>query len=124
MPIVFVTGYGHVPVAVQAMRSGAVDFLQKPVATEKLHATIARVLEADLQHCEELLARRNLESRLSKLTAREREVCDLLALGKSTKEIASQLKINVKTVFVHRARVLEKMQVDNLVALSSLLRDF
>jgi two-component system response regulator FixJ len=121
IPIIFLTGHGDVDYAVEAMKRGAIDFLQKPVDTEKLRQVIRQALEGSSKASEQALRRQELDSRISLLTAREREVLELLAEGNSTKQIAAQLSINPKTVFVHRARVLEKMGVDSLVALSQMM---
>jgi two-component system response regulator FixJ len=121
MPVIFLTGHGDVDFAVEAMKRGAVDFLQKPVDAEKLRAVIRNALDHAGKASEEEVRRQALFSRISLLTAREREVLDLLAEGNSTKQIAAQLSINPKTVFVHRARVMEKMGADSLVALSQMM---
>lgn len=123
MPIVFISGYANVPAAVRAMKLGAVDFLEKPFERTKLVECINQALERDRAACEHLASRIDVGQRLAKLTPREREVLDLLVAAQSTKEIASRLGINAKTVFVHRARVMEKMGVDSLVELSHLVRD-
>lgn len=123
IPVIFLTGHGDVDFAVEAMKRGAVDFLQKPVDAEKLRTVIRQALEGASKASEQELRRQALYSRISLLTAREREVLELLAEGNSTKQIAAQLTINPKTVFVHRARVLEKMGADSLVALSQMMAD-
>ncbi len=121
MPVIFLTGHGDVDFAVQAMKRGAVDFLQKPVDGEKLRQSIRQALDSSHRTSELEGRRQEVFGRVALLTAREKEVLDLLAEGNSTKQIASQLSINPKTVFVHRARVLEKMGVDSLVALSQMM---
>lgn len=121
MPVIFLTGHGDVDFAVEAMKKGAVDFLQKPVDGAKLREVIRAALAGASKQSEQEGRRKELFGRIALLTAREREVLYLLADGNSTKQIASQLSINPKTVFVHRARVLEKMGVDSLVALSQMM---
>lgn len=121
MPVIFLTGHGDVDFAVQAMKRGAVDFLQKPVDGEKLRESIRQALDSAHRSSELEGRRQEVFGRVALLTAREKEVLDLLAEGNSTKQIAAQLNINPKTVFVHRARVLEKMGVDSLVALSQMM---
>jgi two-component system response regulator FixJ len=118
MPIIFVSGSADLLTATQAMRHGACDFLEKPFAPELLEERIAAALAKDAEHCKLIAEVRNTAFDLRKLTPREREVLELMANAASTKEIAAKLGINSKTVFVHRARVLEKMGVDNPVALS------
>ncbi len=121
MPIIFLTAHATVPLAVQAMKLGAADFLEKPCKPEPLLASVQRTLQHDAEACRRYECNRTIASRLAKLTPREREVLELLVTAHSTKEIASRLAINAKTVFVHRARVMEKMGVDSLVELSRLL---
>ena len=121
MPMVFLTAHATVPAAVQAMRMGAIDFLEKPLNSQLLLAAVQRALQSETEACRRYESSRTIASRLAKLTPREREVLDLLVTAHSTKEIASRLAINAKTVFVHRARVMEKMGVDSLVELSRLL---
>lgn len=120
MPSIFLSGRGGIPSVVEALKLGAVDFLEKPVNHEVLRASVALAIQRDTESCEQEIKRRAFLRRLGQLTPREREVFELLVLGKGTKEIAAALKISIKTVFVHRARVLDKMKVDNLVALSRL----
>lgn len=121
MPMIFLTAHATVPAAVQAMRMGAVDFLEKPLNPQPLLAAVQRALQSEAEACRRFESNRTIATRLAKLTPREREVLDLLVTAHSTKEIASRLSINAKTVFVHRARVMEKMGVDSLVELSRLL---
>jgi two-component system response regulator FixJ len=118
LPVIFVLGQADVATAVKAMKLGALDVFEKPCDQIKLRQTVRTAIELDRKQCEVESRRQELDMRLRKLTAREREVFDLLVSANSTKEIASRLGINAKTVFVHRARVLEKMQADGLVELS------
>jgi FixJ family two-component response regulator len=121
MPMIFLTAYAEVPHAVQAMKNGAVDFLEKPFERAQLLACIEKALGQEMEVCQKLAGQRSIHERLAKLTPREREVLELLVTAHSTKEIASRLNINAKTVFVHRARVMEKMGADNLVELSQMV---
>ena len=121
IPTIFVSAVAGIPAAVEAMKCGAVDFLPKPLDKVRVLECVANAI-----HREELaLADRRrafaLQQRVARLTHREREVMELLVKARSTKEIASELNINAKTVFVHRARVMEKMGVDSLVELSRLV---
>ena len=120
-PIVFLTGFGDVPTALQAMRTGAIDYIQKPFSAPIL---ISRIREAIAFDCEDRQAHsafQELERRYSLLTAREQEVLNLLTSGQSTKAIASYLGISPKTVDKHRVKVLEKMRVDNPIELTHLM---
>ena len=121
IPVIFVSGMGNVDAAVDAMKFGAVDFLQKPVDSQRLLTSVRRALSADQNAARQYCQRKHVEERLVTLTPREREVMDLLVQARGTKEIATDLKISVKTVFVHRARVMEKMGVDSLVQLSHIM---
>lgn len=121
MPIIFMTGRTEVPIAVKAMKNGAFGFLVKPIHIERLGGIVAAAIEYDLRACERLIFRRRIEGRFARLTPRERKVLDLLELGASTKQVARNLGISAKTVFVHRSRVMEKLEVDNLVSLVQLM---
>jgi FixJ family two-component response regulator len=117
LPIVFMTGHGDIPMSVKAMKAGAVDFLPKPVkATDLLRAVEQALARADHDRAErnEL---ENIQGRVDKLTPREREVMALVANGMPNKLIAFELGIAEKTIKVHRARVMEKMQAGSLAEL-------
>lgn len=114
LPIVFITGHGDIPMSVKAMKAGAVDFLPKPVTDTDLLRAIRQAL-ARASHAR--AARKELEDiqrRVEKLTAREREVMDLVAKGMPNKIIAFELGTVEKTIKVHRARIMQKMQVQSL----------
>ncbi len=119
--IIFLTGNGDVPTALQAVRTGAIDYLQKPFSLPVLLDRVREAIVRDARNRREHSECQELESRRARLTAREREVMGLVAAGQNTKEIAARLGISTKTVDTHRVRVLEKMQVDNPVALTHLL---
>jgi len=109
LPIVIVTGHGDVPVAVAALKAGAVDFLEKPFDGEALLAAIAEALRIGaLPQVELPFERGAVESRFAQLSQREREVMDLVVAGQPNKVIAHRLKIALRTVEIHRARVMEK----------------
>jgi len=120
IPIVFVTGHGDVPMCAEAMKAGAVDFLEKPFDKEKLLECISRALQVDLQSRRQHDRLARVLERYQLLTDREREVMELLIAGKTTKQIAAHLRISIKTVDNHRNSVLEKMNVANLVELARL----
>jgi two-component system, LuxR family, response regulator FixJ len=114
LPVLFITGHGDVPLAVNAMRAGAIDFIEKPFDEEMLLASVRRAiaLSRDAQSLEEHTA--ELRRRTQELTPREREVMIGLAQGKQNKVIAIELGISPRTVEIHRARVMEKMAATSL----------
>jgi len=111
LPIVFVTAHGDVPTAVQAVKAGAVDFIQKPFQDQKLLDMIHEALARDTKSRSDRKEVAAIEGRMASLTPREREVMVLVTLGKRNKTIARELGISQRTVEVHRARVMEKMRV-------------
>ncbi|KVZ78711.1 LuxR family transcriptional regulator [Burkholderia ubonensis] len=117
LPIVFVTGHGDIGTTVDAMKAGATDFLPKPVVDTVLLAAVARALERSTQMS---AYRRELESihaRVDRLTPREREVMALVVSGRLNKQVADDLGIAEKTIKIHRARVMEKMEAASLADL-------
>jgi two-component system response regulator FixJ len=117
LPIIFITGHGDVPMAVEAMQAGAVDFIQKPFRDQDLIDRINQALEKDGSNRAALGERNDIRHRLETLTPREREVLDLVVHGKANKVIAGDLKLSQRTVEIHRARVMEKMQASSLAHL-------
>ena len=117
LPVIFLTGHGDVPMAVDTLKRGAFDFFEKPFNDNKL---MDRVQEA-LLSSHAAMARHVIISRLTELSTREREVLDLMLLGKLNKVIADQLSISMRTVEVHRAHIFDKMQVKTAVELARLL---
>jgi len=117
LPIIFITGHGDVPMAVDAMQKGAVDFILKPFRDQELLDRVRDALNTDKQRRAELEQHANVEQRLDKLTKREREVFDLVVTGKPNKVIAYELGVSQRTVEIHRARVMEKMQARSLADL-------
>ncbi|MFO7303955.1 MAG: response regulator FixJ [Gammaproteobacteria bacterium] len=117
LPIIFITGHGDVPMAVEAMQAGAVDFIQKPFRDQDLIDRINQALEKDSMNRAALSERNDIRRRLETLTPREREVLDLVVRGKANKVIAGDLKLSQRTVEIHRARVMEKMQASSLAHL-------
>ncbi|GAB3260808.1 response regulator transcription factor [Chitinimonas naiadis] len=120
-PTVFLTGHGDVPQAVAALKLGAVDFIEKPFDDNALVSLVERCLNLDQERRTAWENRRQVERRLGELTPREQEVMALFLEGKLNKQIADELDISMKTVEVHRARVLEKMGVKSAVELANLL---
>jgi len=117
LPIIMLTAYGNVSTAVRAFKGGAVDFLQKPVAPEKLLKCIRDAIETDQRARNAAATRLAVIERIEQLTPREREVMELLLLGKISKEIASALDLSVRTVEGHRREVLRKMKVSSAAEL-------
>ena len=109
-PIIFVTGHGDVPMAVEAMREGAFDFLQKPFREEELIQRVQRAIEQDNNDRVAASEREEIESRLQDLTPREREILDRIVDGQSNKLMAIELGISARTVELHRSNVMDKMQ--------------
>jgi FixJ family two-component response regulator len=109
LPVIFITGHGDVPMAVEAMKGGAFDFLQKPFSQHDLLDRVSRALAADAEARQTLLLTEELRRRHATLTPREREVMALIVAGHANKVIAMDLKLSERTVEIHRARVMEKM---------------
>lgn len=117
LPIVFITGHGDIPMSVQAMKNGAVDFLPKPFAEDELLAAIEQALtKADRLH-KETAEKAEITRRVNTLTPREYEVFRWVITGMLNKQIAAELKVTEKTIKVHRARVMQKMQAASVADL-------
>jgi FixJ family two-component response regulator len=117
MPIVFITGHGDISMSVKAMKGGAVDFLTKPFDVENLLDAIQRAVTKDVKDLGEERQTAEVLERVKQLTPRETEVFALVVTGMLNKQIAGELGIAEKTVKVHRARVMEKMQAGSLAEL-------
>lgn len=117
IPIVFMSAHGDVRTAVNAMKGGAVDFIQKPFDYREALAIVRRAFERDVQERSRKARRAQLAERLAALTERERGVLQRIVEGKANKVIAAELDISVKTVEAHRAKVMEKMAVDSVAEL-------
>lgn len=109
IPVVFITGHGDVSVAVQALKKGAVDFVEKPFSDQLLLDAVQRAIIQDEQRRERRAKIEDIEERLQTLTSREREVMQLVVAGKVSKLIASELHISKKTVEVHRSHIMKKL---------------
>jgi len=117
IPVIFITGHGDVPMAVEAMQHGAVDFLQKPFSDRDLTDRIQRALSADHRNRALLGEKDQIRARMAMLTPRERQVLELVTRGKSNKVIAGDLGVSQRTVEIHRAHVTEKMGATSLAHL-------
>jgi FixJ family two-component response regulator len=117
LPIIFITGHGDIPMAVEAMQRGAVDFIPKPFRDHELLDRINKALADDQENRSTLLEREEVEDRIKKLTPREKEVLDLVVQGKANKVMAGDLDVSQRTVEIHRARVMEKMKARSLAQL-------
>ena len=117
IPAVVITGHGDVPMAVRAMKSGAIDFIEKPFNDEALLDAIRRAIAYEEQQRNSLSEHLQVQERMSHLTPREYEVMTMVTDGRSNKEIANSLGVSAKTIEAHRARVMEKMQAGSLAEL-------
>jgi two-component system response regulator FixJ len=114
IPVIFITGHGTVQLAIAAVKAGAFDFIEKPLREEALLESIERALHWNDRAYEERLERATLQGRLALLTPREREVFELVAAGEPNKVIARHLGISFRTVELHRAHIIEKLQARSL----------
>jgi FixJ family two-component response regulator len=121
LPIIFVTAHGDVPMAVDAVKAGALDFVQKPFRDQELLDKIQEALEVDAHRRVQIRDLTEIQTRLESLTPREFEVMELVVVGKPNKNIARALGISQRTVEIHRARVMEKMQVRSVSMLVQLV---
>ncbi len=120
-PVIFLTGHGDVPMAVETLKQGAFDFVEKPFNDNSLVDRLIEALEESRRRLEALAASDSLGERLDALTEREREVMALVVEGHYNKVIADRLGIAMRTVEVYRARIFEKMGVKSAVELAALL---
>lgn len=120
MPVIFLTGHGDVPMSVRAMKAGAYDFLEKPVAADTLLARIRGAMKLDEYRWQKHSEREAARTRLSLLTSREEGVLALLLRGRTNKEVARQLGLSPRTVEIHRKNILAKTGTSNLIELGQL----
>jgi two-component system response regulator FixJ len=114
LPVIVITGHGDVPLAVQAMKAGAIDFLEKPFDDELMLASVRRALEVGSQARSRSAESQAAKELLSSLTPRERSVLDKLVQGRSNKIVAHELGISPRTVEIHRAHIMTKMEASSL----------
>lgn len=122
IPVIIISAHGDVDKAVRAMKSGAIDFIKKPYKGELLLERIRQALELDARIRRQEAARAEVGARLALLSPREREVIEMLAAGKTPKQIAFELDLSRKTVDVHRGHIMMKMRAETLVNLVEMLR--
>jgi len=123
LPVIFLTGHGDVPMAVAALKKGAYDFFEKPFNDNELVTRVTEALAHDMRQRSAQDSARTIAARVDTLTSREKQVMELILAGKFNKVIADELNISMRTVEVHRARLLEKMDVKSAVELAQLLKN-
>jgi RNA polymerase sigma factor (sigma-70 family) len=123
LPIIFLTGHGDIPLSVQAMKAGAVDFLTKPVTREKLIASIKAALQKSDRLLSESVNHQQALSHLAQLTERERDVMLLAVQGLPNKQIARQLGISHRTVEIHKSKIMQKTGAINLLDLARIVHE-
>jgi two-component system response regulator FixJ len=121
LPVIFLTGHGDVPMAVAAVKKGALDFIQKPYNDQQLLDLVNSALKRDAELRASCSRSHQIASLVGSMTPREREVMDAVVSGKSNKIIAEELGVTIKTVEAHRARVMEKMGAESLAHLVHLV---
>ncbi|MDD5297921.1 MAG: response regulator [Rhodocyclaceae bacterium] len=121
LPVIFLTGHGDVPLAVAALKKGALDFLEKPFNDNELVDRVIQALEQDALRRARQAEGASQAARVASLSERERQVMELILAGKLNKLIADELSIAMRTVEVHRARIFEKMGVKSAVELAQML---
>jgi FixJ family two-component response regulator len=123
IPVIFITGHGDIPMAVEAMQHGAFDFLQKPFRDQDLLDRVQKALEKDRVNRAQLREKARIRERRDSLTPREREILELMTRGKPNKVMAADLGVSQRTVEIHRARVMEKMGATSLAQLVRMVMD-
>ena len=123
LPCIVITGHGDIPMAVEAMKAGVIDFIEKPFRHQHLLDDVQKALQIDAQTRSRRIRRIDIDTKTSSLTPREKEIMSMLANGMSSKAIAYELGISQKTADFHRANILQKMEVDSVVELVLLTRE-
>ena len=117
LPIVFITGHGDVPMAAEAMKKGALDFVQKPFNEDDLTALVERMLDHAQESFDQYQQAVNRDALIAKLTSREAQVLERIVAGRLNKQIADDLNISIKTVEAHRANIMEKLNANTVADL-------
>ncbi|CAM8646429.1 TtrR Response regulator [Burkholderiales bacterium] len=117
LPIIFITGHGSVPMAVESMKKGAIDFLEKPFNDEQLCALTAKALEKARGESERVQEAQRAQELVSRLTPREAQVLERIVAGRLNKQIADDLNISIKTVEAHRANIMDKIEARTMADL-------
>jgi len=117
LPLIFITGHGDVPMAVRALKKGAFDFIEKPFNDQLLLDSIQRGLKYNTEAMQSVIHNESINQRIASLTPREKEVMKRVTDGKPNKVIALDLNVSIKTIEVHRARMMEKMAVGSVAEL-------
>lgn len=117
IPIVFITGHGDVPMAVNTMKKGAIDFLEKPFNEADLRTIVGRMIEQATARATQAQVQKDQQEVLGRLTAREQQVLERIVAGRLNKQIAGDLNISIKTVEAHRANIMEKLEVTTVADL-------
>jgi FixJ family two-component response regulator len=120
LPVIIITGHGEVPMAVRAMKGGAIDFIEKPFSDQLLLDRAREAIAQDAHNRVEQARRAEVAARLALLTPREREVMEMVVSGKANKQVGASLGISQKTVEAHRAQVMRKTRADSLAELVQL----
>ena len=118
-PVLFMTGHGDVQLAVSALKMGAYDFITKPISTENLLLNIEQTYKKSVELLETRKFILNFELRFNKLTTRESEIAELIALNNTNKVIAEKLGISVRTIELHRSRIFDKMEVSSATEIAA-----
>lgn len=117
LPVIFISGHGDIPISVRAMKSGAIEFLAKPINEQQLLDAVQAGIELDRANRQDNALATELRARFDSLTSREREIMSLVVSGKPNKQIGFQVGLSVMTIKVHRSHVMQKMQAKSLVDL-------
>ncbi|MBI1853660.1 MAG: response regulator transcription factor [Planctomycetes bacterium] len=117
LPVIIVTGHADVAMAIRVLHAGAIDLIEKPYSDQALLDRVHQAISLDAERRRERLRHAGVRARLERLTPREREVMDLVVAGKANKQIAAALHLSPKTVEVHRASVMKKLEADSIAAL-------
>lgn len=121
LPVIIVTGYADVRMAVRAIQAGAIDLIEKPFRGQALLDRIQQAIQLDARRRRRRAEHSSIHARLARLTPRDRQVLDLVVTGNTNREIAVRLGVSVRAVESHRARVMERMEADSMAALVKMI---